>query len=169
MTTSTFCDANVPSLKRSFTQSLQTPLFSATVQAAMMVGQSAMGPEPLAVVTPRDDESVDDARERVMKRFETIGKQIMNRTSGGGPMQENPIASVLADPDKRRAVAQILGQAYMKAYHLMEENRVAVERVADELVARREIYGDELLELLQAQNIQVPSIDYEDPRSWPRI
>ena len=144
-------------------------VFSATVQAAMMVGQSAMGPEPLAVVTPLDDESEDDARERVMKRFETIGKQIMNRTSGGGPMQENPIASVLADPDKRRAVAQILGQAYMKAYHLMEENRVAVERVADELVARREIYGDELLELLQAQNIQVPSIDYEDPRSWPRI
>jgi cell division protease FtsH len=144
-------------------------VFSATSQAAFMVGQSAMGPEPLLTVTPLDDESEDDARDRIMKRFERIGTQIMNRTSGGGPMQENPIASVLGDPHKRTAVAQILGQAYLKAYHLMLENKGAVERVADELVERREIYGDELLALLQAQNIQVPKIDYEDARSWPRI
>jgi cell division protease FtsH len=144
-------------------------VMSATTQAAFMVGQSAMGPEPLLTVTPLDDESEDDARERIMKRFERIGTQIMNRTSGGGPMQENPIASVLGDPHKRAAVAQILGQAYMKAYHLMLENKPAVDRVAGELVERREVYGDELLGLFQAQNIRVPKIDYEDEQSWPRI
>ena len=67
---------------------------SATAQAAWMVGASAMGPEPFTV-TPLDDESEEDARKRVLKRFETIGLQIMNRTSGGGPFTEDPIAGVL--------------------------------------------------------------------------
>jgi cell division protease FtsH len=144
-------------------------VYSATAQAAFMVGQSAMGPEPIEVVRPMDDESEEEARERIMKRFETIGVQIMTRTAGGGPLQENPIGAVLADRDKRAAVARILGQAYMRAYHLMSSNKDAVARVADELVARKEIYGDELIELLEAQNIQIPVVDYEDPASWPRI
>ena len=74
---------------------------SATAQAAWMVGASAMGPEPFTV-TPLDDESEEDARQRVLKRFEEIGLQIMNRTSGGGPFSDNPIAGVLGDRDKRR-------------------------------------------------------------------
>ena len=57
---------------------------SATAQAAWMVGASAMGPEPFEV-TPLDDETEEEARQRVLKRFEKIGVQIMNRTSGGGP------------------------------------------------------------------------------------
>ena len=73
---------------------------SATAQAAWMVGASAMGPEPFTV-TPLDDESEEEARTRVLKRFESIGLQIMNRTSGGGPFTENPIAGVLSDGDKR--------------------------------------------------------------------
>jgi ATP-dependent Zn protease len=76
---------------------------------------------------------------------------------------------VLGDRDKRVAVARILGQAYMKAYHLMSGNKDAVARVADELVHRREIYGDELLELLERQDIRIPAIDYDDPATWPRI
>ena len=75
---------------------------SATAQAAWMVGASAMGPEPFTV-TPLDDESEEEARARVLKRFESIGLQIMNRTSGGGPFTENPIAGVLSDGDKRSA------------------------------------------------------------------
>src|SRR5215208_1261944 len=54
---------------------------SATAQAAWMVGASAMGPEPFTV-TPLDDESEEQARQRVLKRFEAIGLQVMNRTSG---------------------------------------------------------------------------------------
>ena len=91
---------------------------SATAQAAWMVGASAMGPEPFTV-TPLDDESEEQARERVLKRFESIGLQIMNRTSGGGPFTENPIAGVLNDRDKRALAAQILGQAYVSAYNLV--------------------------------------------------
>jgi ATP-dependent Zn protease len=136
---------------------------SATGRAAFMVGASAMGPIPL------DDETPKESRERTMKRFEEIGLQIMARTQGGGPFEANPISSVLGDPNKRAAAAQILGQAYITAHALMRHNKDKIEKIADELIARREIYGDDLMELLNRQNLQAPVIDYEDPATWPRI
>jgi ATP-dependent Zn protease len=141
---------------------------SATAQAAWMVGASAMGPAPIAV-TPLDDESEEQARERVLKRFESIGLQIMNRTSGGGPFTENPIAGVLNDRDKRALAAQILGQAYVSAYNLVLHNRHAVERIADELVARREVFGDELVEILDGAKLTMPEIDYSSEDAWPTM
>ena len=141
---------------------------SATAQAAWMVGASAMGPEPFTV-TPLDDESEEEARERVLKRFETIGLQIMNRTSGGGPFTENPIAGVLSDGDKRRLAAQILGQAYVSAYNLVVHNKDAVEKIADELVVRREVFGDELVEILDGAKLKMPEIDYANEDVWPTM
>jgi ATP-dependent Zn protease len=141
---------------------------SATAQAAFMVGASAMGPAPIVAV-PLDDETDDDARERVLKRFESIGRQIMNRTSGGGPFEQNPISSVLGDPDKRRLLSQILGQAYVTAYNTVRENKDAVERIADTLVDRKELFGDELVQLLETQQLRLPDIDYQDERAWPRM
>ena len=136
---------------------------SATARAAHMVGASAMGPLPL------DDETSDEARERIMKRFEEIGVQIMGRTSGGGPMSADPIASVLSDKDKRTYAAQLLGQAYVTAHNLMEANKEKVDTIATEIVRRREIYGDDLLGLLDRQHLVAPTIDYEDEATWPRI
>jgi ATP-dependent Zn protease len=141
---------------------------SATAQAAWMVGASAMGPEPFTV-TPLDDESEEQARERTLKRFETIGLQIMNRTSGGGPFTENPIAGVLSDGSKRALAAQILGQAYVSAYNLVLHNREAVERIADELVVRREVFGDELVEILDAAKLKMPELDYGNEDVWPTM
>jgi cell division protease FtsH len=136
---------------------------SATARAAFMVGASAMGPIPL------DDETPVEARERTMKRFEDVGLQIMARTHGGGPMSADPIASVLGDRDKRVYAAQLLGQAYVTAHNLMRHNRDKIEKIADELIARREIYGDDLIEILNRQQLEAPKIDYEDEASWPRI
>jgi ATP-dependent Zn protease len=140
---------------------------STTAQAAFMVGASAMGPE-LVDVAPLDDESPEDARERVMKRFEAIGKQIMNRTGGGGPFDQNPIAGVLGDPDKRRMAAQLLGQAYVAAHNVVLHNKDAVERIADALVERQELFGDELLELLDGSHLQQPELDYAKEETWPK-
>ncbi|MFN2471296.1 MAG: AAA family ATPase [Gaiellaceae bacterium] len=142
---------------------------SATSMAAWMVGACAMGPEPLDLGDRYTrGEFADDARDRIMKRFERIGVQIMNRTSGG-PMAQDPISAVLGDPEKRRAAAILLGQAYVKAYALVQNNRAAVERVADVLIERREIHGDEVLELLDSLNLQVPEVDPLEERSWPKI
>ena len=78
---------------------------SVTAQAAYMVGASAMGPQPFEI-TPREDETQEEARERILGRFEKIGLQIMTRTAGGGPFTENPVASVLSDPSKRAIAAR---------------------------------------------------------------
>ena len=143
-------------------------VMSVTAQAAYMVGASAMGPEPFAI-TPRDDETDEEARERILKRFEKIGLQIINRTGGGGPFAENPIGSVLSDPDKRALVGQIVGQAYVAAYNLVVHNRDAVEHIADVLAARRELFGDELLNLLDESKITIPDVDLSEETSWPTM
>jgi len=141
---------------------------SATAQAALMVGASGMGPEPVTV-TPLDDETEEEARERVLKRFETIGLQIMNRTSGGGPFSENPIAGVLGDRDKRQLAAQILGQAYVSAHNLILHNRDGVSQIADELVVRREVFGDELVQILDRAQLTMPEVDLASEDSWPKM
>jgi ATP-dependent Zn protease len=143
-------------------------VLSVTAQAAHMVGASAMGPEPFAV-TPREGESEEEARERILRRFEKIGLQIVNRTSGGGPFAENPIASVLGDSDKRAIVGQLVGQAYVAAYNLVLANREAVEHIADVLAARRELFGDELLNLLDESKISIPVVDLAEESSWPTM
>ena len=101
---------------------------SATARAAFMVGASAMGPERVELNGAfKKDEDRDEAREKMMKRFEEIGIQIMNRT-GGGPFAHDPISGALSDPDKRKAAAQILGQAYVKAFNLIQANKEAVSQ-----------------------------------------
>jgi len=111
-----------------------------------------------------DDESEEQARERVMKRFQRIGTQIVNRT-GAGTME----AAVLHDPSQRQMVEQLLGQAYLAAHHLIEANKDAVGRIADELVTRRELYGDEIVRLLDAQRLELPEVDLTKDEAWPRL
>jgi ATP-dependent Zn protease len=144
-------------------------VMSATTQAALMVGASAMAPEQVPLPDDYDPEAAEAAREKIQRQFRKIGTQIMNRSAPGGPMAQDPIQGVLGDHDKRNMAAEILGQAYIRAYHLMVENRDAVERVADELVERKELYGDEVIELLDRQDLRLPEVDLTDEASWPRI
>ncbi|HKG10259.1 MAG TPA: AAA family ATPase [Gaiellaceae bacterium] len=141
---------------------------SATARAAFMVGASAMGPEHVELNGGSDDEATSEARAKIMKRFEEIGIQIMNRTNGG-PFAHDATSAALNDHDKRKAAAQILGQAYVKAYNLVRQNKDAVSKIADVVVARREIYGDELLDLLRSANLTEPTIDYTEEAVWPKL
>ena len=84
-------------------------------------------------------------------------------------MTPDPIASVLADPEKRKTVAQLLGQAYYYAYNTMDQNREQVDRIANALVERREMHGDEVVELLEEVGIRRPVVDYLDEKTWPKI
>jgi ATP-dependent Zn protease len=150
-------------------------LFSVTAAAAFMVGSSGMGPEPIELNGlsrsnghPRRRMTADEQRAEIMHRFEEIGVHIMNRTNTGG-MEHNPIAPVLADRDKRRMVAQIIGQAYMKAHHLIEHNKDKVEQIASVVIQKKEIYGDELVKLLNGANLEIPDVDLTDERVWPAL
>src|ERR671923_901069 len=115
------------------------------------------------------DEKEEQTRERIMKRFEAIGAQLMNRTRGSADFHADPIAAVLRDPHKRTLAAQTLGQAYVTAENFVAANREAVQRIADEVVAKRELYGDELVALLARAGLQKPEIDYLDDASWPTL
>src|ERR687884_27241 len=135
----------------------------ATSRAASMVGMAGMGPKPLDLHGARfADETEEQTRERIMKRFETIGAQLMNRTRGSADYHNDPIASVLRDPHKRALAAQTLGQAYVTAANFVAANREAVQRIADVIVEKRELYGDELVTLLAGAGLQKPEIDYLD-------
>jgi cell division protease FtsH len=141
-------------------------VMSVTSKAAWMVGASAMGPLPFHV-DPREGETEEEARQRILARFEGLGLNIMNRTSGGGPMAASPIAGILSDPSKRKTATQLLGQAYVAAHNLVLANRAGVERIADAVLEKKELFGDELVHLLDAQKIRIPKVDLNDEANWP--
>jgi ATP-dependent Zn protease len=147
-------------------------LQTVTAAAAWMVGASGMGPEQVELNgfrhngQPRRRQPAEQQRAEIMRRFEEIGIHIMNRASSGDG-GHSPIGAVLADRDKRRMVAQIIGQAYMKAHHLMLFNKDKVEHIANVVIEKKEIYGDELVRLLNGANLQIPSVDLTDDKVWP--
>jgi cell division protease FtsH len=147
-------------------QGVSGDVASATATAAAMVGIWAMGPDPVHIHGSLEVE--EDTRD-VLKRLERIGGSIMNRASGAMPMMPDPISSVLMDREKRAAAAQILGQAYVSAYSLMTTNRDAVERIADTLIERKEMHGDEVVDMLNGVGLKRPDIDLLDDRTWPTV
>jgi ATP-dependent Zn protease len=144
-------------------------VFSATRQAARMVGLCGMGPSPVDLAGRVPDAVREEEEARVMERFEKVGMRIMNRAGGGSMLAPDPLGDVLRDGGKRTAAAQILGQAYIAAFCLVEHNRDAVARIADTLVERREMHGDEVVELLEEVGLEAPEIDVLDDRIWPRL
>ena len=143
-------------------------LQAATGRAAWMVGVSGMGPDKVDLDSKaRTQAKKDEEKEKVGKRFEEIGLQLMNRASGD--FQHDAIASVLGDPTKRRLAAQIIGQAYVQAYNLILQNQPGLEKIADTLVARRELYGDELVELLNSAELKEPTVDLTEEEAWPTL
>ena len=147
-------------------QGVSGDVLTATATAASMVGVWGMGPEPVTIDRLDSEETEDE----VMKRLERIGKTIMNRAaSGQGMWGDNPLASVLGDRDKRQAAAQILGQAYVSAFALMASNRPQIERIAETLIERKEMHGDEVVEMLSGVGLTRPELDLMDSRTWPKV
>jgi ATP-dependent Zn protease len=144
---------------------------SATTLAALMVGMWGMGPEPVDLSDHEfeSDEARKEREKELTERFERIGDRIMNRASGGGMMQGDPIGAVLGDRAKRRAAAQILGQTYLTAVCLIRHNRDQVAVIADKLIDARELHGDEVVKLLDAANLEAPAIDITDETIWPKL
>lgn len=150
-------------------------VFTATSMAASMVGALAMSPDPVTIDIgpgPRpnvgggmpDEESVEDVTRR---RLQRIGERIMNRAGDAGQFGESALGAIFSDPGKRASAAVLLGQAYVTAYTLMATNRDAVERIAEELMTRKEMHGDEVTDLLDSVGLIRPTIDLDDDSTWP--
>jgi ATP-dependent Zn protease len=147
-------------------QGVSGDVASATATAAAMVGMWAMGADPVHIEGSLE---VSEEVEHVLRRLERIGTSIMTRGSGAMPMMPDPINAVLSDRDKRRAAAQILGQAYVSAYALMDHNRASVEQIADTLIERKEMHGDEVVDLLNSVGLKHPEVDMMDDSTWPKV
>jgi ATP-dependent Zn protease len=141
---------------------------SVTMGVGLLVGAAAIGPEPVDLRGRVPEEERCEREQELMDRFEQIGNQIMNRLSGG-PFDGDRIGAALGDRYKRRAAARILGQAYITAFACMLHNREGVARVAETLMDRRELYGDEVTEVLNAADLTAPDIDLLDEKLWPRV
>jgi hypothetical protein len=86
---------------------------------------------------------------------------MMNRTAAG--------FDAGADPRKRAYAAQFLGQALVTAYNLVIANKDKVQAVADAVIDKREIFGDELVRLLDEQRFVKPEIDWTNEETWPKL
>jgi SpoVK/Ycf46/Vps4 family AAA+-type ATPase len=140
-----------------------------TARAAHMVGFHAMAPAPIDLGDRiADRERREEEEERVMERFEKIGLQIMHR-SGGGMMDGNPYSATLGDGAKRKLVAGLLGQAFVVAYTTVKANRDGTDYIASKLMSVGELYGDDVMRLLEDARLEKPEIDVLDEDTWPVI
>ena len=142
---------------------------SVTAQAAYMVGASAMGPQPFEV-KPNKGESEEEARERVLKRFEKIGLQIMNRTGGGGPFSENPVGIRARRPGQARPRrrAHRPGVRRRPQPRARESRRSGAHRHrACRHVARSS--GTSCSNLLESAKLQIPEVDLSEEDAWPTM
>jgi cell division protease FtsH len=145
-------------------------LQTATDTAAWMVGTAGMRPLRIDLEgRVPDGEDEDEYRGRIMERFERIGRTLMNRTRGSADFHADPIASILHDRFKSAVAAQILGQAYVIAINLVKNNKEAVDAIATRLADERELFGDELVELLDEQQLVKPELDYTKDEIWPKM
>ena len=130
--------------------------------ASTMVGAAGMSPIPIDLKGKTfDDETEDQTRERVNRRLEDVGLRLMNRTADGW--------ASLSDPRKRAYAAQFIGEAFVTAYNLILVNKDKIEAVADAVIDKKEIYGDDLVRLLDAQNFVKPDIEWTNEEAWPKF
>jgi ATP-dependent Zn protease len=144
-------------------------VYSVTYRAARMVGAAAMAPAPVDLSDRIEDPEVRaEETERIEGRFARLGNAIMHR-SGSGEYDAQPLNHTLQDQAKRRNAAMLIGQAMVVAYATIRHNREATERVAERLIAERELYGDDVEELLNSVGLRKPNIDLLEEATWPAI
>ncbi len=139
----------------------------ATARVATMVGAAGMGPQRIELHGRQ-------ARRRGRRR----ARKITEALRGDRPAADEPHARQrrlpgrpdrvrAPGPSKRSHAAQILGQAFVTAEHFIAVNKDAVERIANEVIEKQELYGDNLIQLLEAQHLQRPEIDWTKEEIWP--
>ncbi|MDX6698522.1 MAG: cell division protease FtsH [Solirubrobacteraceae bacterium] len=147
-------------------------VYGASFMALAMVGAAAMGPDLIDFGDRRfaDLDEEEELRDKLMKRFERIGNRIIHRSDpGAGSPYAETFTGVMQDHFKRAQAAQILGQAYTYAWNAMRHNRDALNRIADVLVEKRELHGDEVVDLLEQVRPRRPEIDLLEDESWPKV
>ena len=57
----------------------------------------------------------------------------------------------------------------MTAENFIAANREGVEQIAEAVIEKGELYGDELVAVLDNQGLKKPEIDWTREDTWPQI
>ena len=96
-----------------------------------------------------------------MERFEKLGLQLMHRADMD--------VEATKDGAKRKLVAGLLGQAFVVAWNTIRANKDATDYIATRLIAAGELYGNDVIDLLDECRLVKPEIDVLDEATWPVI
>ena len=147
-------------------QGVSGDVASATATAAAMVGIWAMGPDPVHMSGSLE---VGEDVELVLKRLERIGSSIMNRAGSPRHARGQPDWGRARQPgqEARRGPDPRAGLRH----RLRADGRQSqlAGAIADTLIERKELHGDEVGELLDSVGLTRPELDLRDPATWPSV
>jgi ATP-dependent Zn protease len=133
-------------------------LRNATALACRMVGTVGMGPDRM------------DAKDSI--KAANIGEQLISvaQVIEGMHEQGTWAGAVLNNPYGRRAVAQILGAAYIDDWRLMNVNKEAIDQAVEALIAQGgELMGDEVTGLLESVGLRAAKAADAYPPELPMV
>ncbi|MDE2450124.1 MAG: hypothetical protein KGO22_14205, partial [Gammaproteobacteria bacterium] len=127
-------------------QGVTGDLMSATQEAAVMIGVWGMGPDPLP---PHRSRLAVNIGEYLISVASTLADSDLSGSS--------PAGRALGNPTSRRAIAQVLGAAFIDDWRLMYVNKEAIDLAAEALMAQGELVGDEIGGLLDSVGLRAPA------------
>jgi ATP-dependent Zn protease len=81
--------------------------------------------------------------------FGMAGTLVSYEAVEGGPFMQGIVSKVLSSDDARGAVERLLDQAKADVHRLLDDHRHLVVALRDELLAREELVGDEIVDVLR--------------------
>jgi ATP-dependent Zn protease len=81
--------------------------------------------------------------------FGMAGSLVSFEAVEAGPLSQGIVNKVLGNEDARSAVERLLDQAKADVHKLLDDNRHLVIALRDELLAREELVGDEIVDVLR--------------------
>ena len=85
------------------------------------------------------------------------GSLVSLEAAGGGPLDSGLVSRVLADEQYRREVEAILERSKESVRELLDTHRSVVEALRDQLLARDELVGEEIVEVIEKARLHAES------------
>jgi len=130
--------------------------------AGTMVGKWGMWPLPIDQEIYFEGGKMLGATQTEMDqariRMEKLGKRLLAVANFG---------DVQLPRDKYKDEAILVGHAYVIAYNTALKNKAQIAMIAKTLVEKKEIFGNDLVKLLDDSQLEIPTIDWNSDAAYP--
>jgi cell division protease FtsH len=113
----------------------------------LFFGESGTGPSGDLVMATR-------LAAQMVGSYGMAGSLVSYDAIEGGPFSQGIVAKVLGNDDARSAVEKLLEQAKADVQVMLDDNRHLVIALRDELLARSELVGDEIVDVLREAELR---------------